>query len=301
MDVSIIIVNYNTCDLTSQCLASVYENTKDVSFEIIVVDNNSSDNSVQYIKDRFSQIIFIENDSNYGFGRANNKGIEIAKGRNILFLNSDTKLLNNAVKILSDYLDRNILVGICGGNLFDEEMKPAHSYRMILPSIQWEMGLFFGNGLNKIVCRKNRIFNYTGKPREVAYITGADLMIKRNVLDSVGYFSSAFFMYYEETDLCCRVHHKGYKIRSLPDAKIQHLEGKSFHNKMSYGKLLVQNESRLLYYRYHHKKSYIKIVNILYLWLNLSRIIFYNRKSWKYELWKRNLRVFRLSLRKSYM
>ena len=107
MDVSVIIVNYNTVELTKQCILSIYNQTKDVNFEIIVVDNNSEDNSVKIIENNFPQVILINNSDNIGFGRANNLGVEIAKGKYIFFLNSDTILLNNAIKIFVDYMRKN--------------------------------------------------------------------------------------------------------------------------------------------------------------------------------------------------
>jgi GT2 family glycosyltransferase len=294
IDVSIIIVNYNTCSLTLQCLRSIYEKTIDINFETVVIDNASIDNSIERIKEEFPQVILIDNDRNIGFGRANNIGIQIIKGRNVFFLNSDTILLNNSIKYLSDYLDENIMVGACGGNLFNGEMNPMHSYRMLFPSIIWEVNSLLGNMIERILYIRNREFNYTGRPHEVAYITGADLMIKKNVLDFVGYFSSAFFMYYEDTDLCYRIYQNGYKIISLPTAQIQHLEGKSSHNKISSKKILMINKSRLMYYKLHYKKSYITIANIIYLFINISRIIFYNKRSWKYIYWKKNLYAFRV-------
>ena len=97
MDVSIIIVNYNTCELTRNCLKSVFEQTKNIDFEVIVSDNGSKDGSVEMIKKEFPYVILIENNANLGFGAANNRGLKIAKGKYIFYLNCDTILLNNAV------------------------------------------------------------------------------------------------------------------------------------------------------------------------------------------------------------
>ncbi|KAA6340148.1 N-acetylglucosaminyl-diphospho-decaprenol L-rhamnosyltransferase [termite gut metagenome] len=293
MDVSIIIVNYNTKLLTSKCINSIVENTQGVIYEIILVDNASTDGSQDLFRND-KRIKFIENNENLGFGKANNIGIQIIKGRNVFFLNSDTILLNNSIKYLSDYLDENMMVGACGGNLFNEKMNPTHSYRMLFPSIIWEVNFLLGNMIERILYKRNREFNYTGRPHEVAYITGADLMIKKNILDFVGCFSSAFFMYYEDTDLCYRIYQNGYKIVSLPTAKIQHLEGKSSANKISSKKILMLNKSRLMYYKLHYTKFYINIANIIYLFLIISRILFFYKRSWKYIYWKMNLNVFRV-------
>ena len=125
MDVSIIIINYNTLDMTRACIDSIFEKTSSLDFEVILVDNNSKDNSKDFFE-KDKRIIYVYNNDNLGFGVANNVGLKFAKGRNILFLNSDTLLVNNAIKILSDYLDGNSDVGACGGNLYNKDMTPIN-------------------------------------------------------------------------------------------------------------------------------------------------------------------------------
>lgn len=230
MDVSIIIVNYNTRELVQNCIDSIIEKTNGVEYEIIVVDNNSHDDSKEYLE-KDSRITYIYSNVNLGFGRANNKGLEIIQGRNILLLNPDTLLLNNAVKILSDYLDQHLHVGCCGGNLYDAELNPVHSYSMMLPSVLWELNLLFANKIEKIRWGKNAQFNHTHIPRKVGYICGADMMLRHNVLKQIGAFSEHFFMYYEDTELSYRIKQSGYEILSIPEAKIQHLVGKSMGGK----------------------------------------------------------------------
>ena len=135
IDVSIILVNYNTIHLLVNALDSLFEKCNDISYEVIVVDNNSSDNSREICKSRYGErVFFLSLLENVGFGRANNEGIKIAKGKNVFLLNPDTILLNNAVKILSEFLDNHINVAICGGNLYTKELEPIHSYLMYLPS-----------------------------------------------------------------------------------------------------------------------------------------------------------------------
>jgi GT2 family glycosyltransferase len=146
MDVSIIIVSYNTKALLKQCLVSVFEKTHDIRFEVIVVDNASHDGSPQMVREEFPGVRLVESE-NKGFGHANNVGTKHAKGKYLFLLSPDTIVLNNAVKILFDFIDRHPNVGICGGNLFDADKKPALSYQMFLPSIFWELDVFF-SGLN---------------------------------------------------------------------------------------------------------------------------------------------------------
>lgn len=250
MDVSIIIVNYKTVPLILNCIESVYARTEGICYEIIVVDNNSQDGFAEKIQSRFPKVICLPLSENIGFGRANNEGIKIAKGRNIFFLNPDTLLLNNAIKILSDYLDTHPKTGACGGNLYDEDIKPTHSYCMMLPGIRWELNGLFHGLIDKVQYGKNAQFNHTGKPRKVGYITGADLMIPRCVLEKVGVFSPEFFMYYEETELSFRIRQKGYGILSIPGAEIQHLEGKSMGGKkVNLNRILMYDTSYSTYLR----------------------------------------------------
>jgi len=262
MDLSIIIVNYNTKDITSNCIDSIIENTKGISYEIILVDNSSSDGSKEYFS-RNDHIKYIYSEDNLGFGRANNLALAYAKGRNIIFLNPDTLLINNALKILSDYLDNNPVVGVCGGNLFNEEMKPALSYRRIFPGILDELNNLFFRIPEKLYYYRTWSHNTTDTPLRVAHISGADLMISRVVIDNVGAFSPDFFMYYEETDLCYRICKAGYEIHSVPQACIKHLEGKSFKSVFDEKRIKASENGRFIFYSHNHSQKYHKIANII--------------------------------------
>lgn len=243
MDVSIIIVNYNTKRLTSDCIDSVFNITTNIIFEVILVDNNSSDGSVEYFQND-NRIIFIKNELNFGFGKANNKGLERANGKYVFFLNSDTILLNNAVCLLFNYLRDNKNVGIVGGNLFDSNLKPTHSYRKIFPNLIWELNDLFSRVPERIFDR-NWEFNHSQKAIDVAYITGADIMIRKSILDQVGGFNERFFMYFEDAELCFRVKKASFRIVSLPNAKIQHFVGQSLE--MSKIKISLIQKSHTTY------------------------------------------------------
>lgn len=286
MNVSIIIVNYNTKDITLQTISSVYTKTKDIDFEIIVVDNASTDGSVEAIENAFPDVKLIKSSENLGFGRANNKGAEIAKGRNLFFLNPDTILINNAVKILSDYLDNNKQIGVCGGNLYDAEEKPAHSHRMFFSPIIWDLNDMLSNKVEKLLYGKNYNFNFTGKPKFVANIVGADMMIKRDVFNEVGGFDKDFFMYREETELNYRINKKGYKTLSIPDAKIIHLEGKSFSNNLNRKKRIL--DGRKLYFTKVSNKLSYYIGNFICSCFSIIRIVLFTiaQNKEKVELWK---------------
>lgn len=263
MDVSIIIINYNTLELTKNTINSVIEKTQGIKYEIILVDNASADGSIEYFEEKYrNKIIFLKNRENLGFGRANNKGIEIAKGKYVFLLNSDTLLINNAIKILFEYMELNPKVGVCGGNLYDGELNPTHSYLKKIPSIKTEINYFF-NILGKIVkkiSKKRDDFNYSESAREVGYITGADMMIRKSILEKIGIFDEIFFMYSEEAELTYRIKQAGYKIISIPKAKIVHLEGKSTKFKEKKFKMCLESK-----YKYFYKIYGIKSCKNFYL------------------------------------
>lgn len=251
IDVSVIIVSYNTKDLTRNCLNSLYEKTHDVKFDVFVVDNDSQDGSCEMIKKEFPQVQLIENNENLGFGKANNLAIKKSNAEYVFLLNTDTTFINNAIKIMRDFLNdpNHKDIGACGGNLYDIENKNALSYGY-LPSIKtkfiktFQLKWFFPSENKKI---SDRGFNESNELKQVDYITGADLMMRKSVLDEVGIFDEDFFLYYEETELQYRINKAGYKVFILPDAKINHLEGKSSSNRKNRRKAFL--ESEYLFYK----------------------------------------------------
>lgn len=288
--VSIIIVNYNSSELVKGCVVSILNNVKRATFEIIIVDNNSKESieeRLSFFKESEIFIKLIRLNENIGFGRANNEGLKEAKGRNILFLNPDTLLLNDAVTILSDYLDEHPNVAACGGNLFDAELKPTRSFRRCYPSISWLLGsTFLYDYFEIFLYEKNRFFNRKGKCFPVAYIVGADLMVTRHVLDECGGFDPAFFMYYEEIELCHRFSAAGYKIMSVPAATIQHLEGKTSNNSERKAKMLYASSQS--YYRLSHSLFYYCLMKVVFFFMILTRIgicFFLNRRN-SLQYWK---------------
>lgn len=233
MEISVIIVNYNTCSVTKHCLDSIFEKTKDVSFEVIVVDNNSSDGS-QEMLEKYPGITYIQSGTNLGFGRANNLGYEKAIGDYVLLLNSDTYLINNALKCFVDEFrlaDRNI--GCIGTKLLKPDMTPNHSFQK-LPSLSADFKNMCG-----IYLRRLRINLKSFSERDydtierfpVEYITGADLCIRRLLIEEYGLFDPDYFMYFEETDLQNRYRAAGYANYIVSTPQIVHLEGTSSKQK----------------------------------------------------------------------
>lgn len=291
--VSIIYVNYKTSSLILDSIQTVKEKTKNVDYEVIVVDNNSGDQSKSKIQGVYPEVIWVQSDDNIGFGCANNLGLQVAKGKCVLFLNPDTLLVNDAISLLYHFLMSSSGIGACGGNLFDEEGYPTNSFSRMYPSFLWEfLSIFY---LSPVVFPHVRSynFNFTKKPIKVASVVGADLMVKRTVLDLVDGFDPRFFMNYEETELCRRIRKKGFDIFSMPDAQIIHLEGKASYIKQSRLSYLYEGQyiyfykvygygGCLLIYLITQLKSYIRIIQF---------VLLANRK--RLDYWKMKLKTNR--------
>jgi GT2 family glycosyltransferase len=260
MDVSIIYVNYNTYNLLTNSIQSVIELTVDISYEILIVDNNSQLEEKLKLQQFCTshKITLIESDTNLGFGKANNLAAKQAKGKYLFFLNPDTYLINNAIKELYLFsINNNITT--CGANLFSKEEKPIHSYWMKMPSISFELSALFSDIPLKIKHHNSHEHNYTNQPKEVAFITGATLMIQHSLFKNIGGFDPDYFMYFEETDLQLRIKHTGNKIYNLPTAKIIHLESQSLKSRVQ--KLKLFFTSRKIFYSKNCTKTEFTIAN----------------------------------------
>lgn len=258
--VSILIINYNTSHLLLQCVDSIHKHVKGVDYEIIVADNNSSKEERQILRDD-KRFVLLELNENLGFGKANNAAAKYAKGDYLLLLNPDTVLLNDAVTLLYHYLTAHQEVGICGGNLYDGNMLPTHSFHRLYPSLISEVDFAMGQIFRRLRYGKNAQFNNTSQPIEVAMITGADLMIRRNVWEQLYGFDPSFFMYGEDADLCLRCKVLGYKVVSVPKAHIKHLEGKSFLESESHCRRII--DGRFTFFQKHYSVYYNQLTNII--------------------------------------
>ena len=265
MDVSIIIVNYNTKELTQNCIDSIFENTIGVSFEVILVDNASTDGSVELFEQE-QRIQFIRSDKNLGFGKANNLGYKYTKGKYIFLLNSDTLLLNNAIKMFYDKMESiEDCVGCLGCLLENADHHYTHSYADF-PTVSNSIYSLVSPFFRKFGCKEWILDN--PKLREnhqsffqVDYITGADLFIRRNVIEECGLFDPDFFMYYEDPEMQYRYLRKGYKSYIYDAPKIIHLEGGSM--KPDRRKSLISFDSQLKYLRKTQPQLEVFVLRVL--------------------------------------
>jgi GT2 family glycosyltransferase len=230
-ELSILIVSYNTRDITLACLESLYAQTKESDFEVIIVDNASTDGSADAIAVRFPQATLIRHPSNIGFATGNNLAAQNARGKYLLLLNPDTVVLDNAIDRLMRFSKNNPAVGIWGGRtLFpDRTLNPTYCWRR---QTLWS-AFCCASGLNSLF-RGSRVFDPEAmgawtreRSPEVDIVSGCFLLITRDLWDKLGGFDPAFFMYGEEADLCLRAHKLGARPRITMDATIIHLGGAS--------------------------------------------------------------------------
>lgn len=229
-DVSIIIVSYNTLALLRDCLTSIYERITGISFEIIVVDNNSADDSCRMLTEEFPRVKLIASPENLGFGRANNLAIKAAQGKYLFFLNSDTVLLNNALMPFYEYCEHSKeKIGALGAILKSSSGENVHSYGRFITIGGLLLDVFlkylkpFGWDYQKELLYPKSVDSF----KEVDYVTGAALFVPRRVVEELGAFDPRFFMYCEEVDWQKRMQKAGYKRRIIQGPEIVHLEGGS--------------------------------------------------------------------------
>ena len=278
VDVSVIIINYNTFQLIIDCIKSILEQTNKTNIEIIVVDNASSDGSATIIKNCFPNITILENNQNIGFGKANNIGATIARGEFLFLLNSDTVLINDAIGYLLRYLREDKSTGICGGNLFTKDFKANHSYSIYYPSL---FNIFIYRSRLLKLFGKAEIFNRSEKNKEVAIINGADLFIRKSLFEQLEGFDPNYFMYIEDGDLCLRAKKLGFRIQSIPSAKIIHYQGKS---STSSAKLIMEISSYIYYFKKHGSKSSVhiyKLIELIFALIKATLFIFTFNRSGK--------------------
>lgn len=253
MDVSIVVVSWNTCEILRDCLKSVYEQTSGFEFEMIVIDNASSDGSVEMLKQEFPQVVLIENKKNHGFAAANNQGMAIAKGRYVLLLNSDTVVLDNAIPKTVDFADSHLQAAVTGCRVLNSDRTMQLSCFMfpsILNMTLWITYLFKLFPRSRFFGRERMTWWDRTDEREVDVVAGCFMLIRREAIEQVGIMDEQFFIYFEETDWCYRFKKAGWKVMFTPGGKIIHLGGAS--SKQVRVPMLKQwQRSLLLFYRKH--------------------------------------------------
>jgi len=230
---SIIIVNWNVKYLLSNCLNSIKEYLSDIDYEVIVIDNASTDSSAQILKERYPWIRLIENKENQGFARANNQGFKMAKGKYILILNPDTIIKKNSIQKMIKRLESDPEIGIVGPRIVNEDGKIAPTCKrsginlidLFLKKFLFKKMTFFM--IDHITFLKKVYYRRFYRSEPTPCIEGACMLVRKNDLDVVGYFDENIPMYLDDRDLCYRFRQKGFKVFYCADAEIIHICGAS--------------------------------------------------------------------------
>ena len=252
IDVSIVIVNWNVRDLLRRCLRSITQYPVP-SFEVIVVDNASTDGSVDMVRVEFPAVRLVVNSENRGFPGAINQGISLARGRYVLLLNPDTELVGDALGTMVAFADEHLDVGVVGPQLLNADGS-VQSSRRRFPTLA--TAFFESTWLQPYAPRRLLERYYVGdqpddRVQDVEWLMGAALMARREAIEQVGPMDERFFMYSEELDWCRRFREAGWRVVYLPTAQILHHEGKSSEQVLPARHIHFQT-SKVRYFRKHH-------------------------------------------------
>jgi len=261
-DLSIIIANYNAKEMLNGCLESIYHHPPMCTFEVFVVDDASSDGSYQMVQRNFPQVRLLRNEQNLHYSKSNNRALELAQGRYICLLNNDTVILPNALATMMNFLDQHPQVGAVGSRLLNADGTIQASVKA-LPSIR--SGLFGAQSIIIKLFPTNRfsrqellhLCHDMRKPFQAGYVSGASTMIRRRVIEQIGYLDERMF-YHVDADYCKRIWDAGWEIFYLPDSTVIHFNhqgGTLINRKRRFKSIFEFHRGYYIYFRKHLYKS----------------------------------------------
>lgn len=275
--IAVVIINYNTCQELQACLGSI--KPEDAS-EVVVVDNNSSDGSVEMVRSKYPWVTLLANKTNVGYGAAANQAIANSTARYVVLLNSDTRLQPGSLKALSHYLDQHPRAAIVGPRLEGSDgTLQASCYPFPTPLDTFlensTCAVFFGRLIRRYVPGIRGLYWRTwshDSPRIVPWLKGAALAIRREVFNAVGGFDESFFMYFEDADLCCRMKNAGWQVHFAPVTTVVHVGGASTEQVRADMTAQLLHSTDLFYQR-HSSRSSIAVMSVIVKSLMLAKWI----------------------------
>ena len=271
MKLSIVIVSWNTWALLRECLDSVFAYSPRCEFDVWVVDNASSDDSAAMVRAQFPQVRLTENRDNVGFARANNQAIQESEGEYVLLLNSDTKVKPGALENLVAFMDSHSEAGAAGARLLNPD-GTLQSSCYPAPTLSREVWRLFHLDALRLYGSYNMADWNQEEVRAVDVLLGACLMLRRQVLDQVGWLDGDYFMYSEEVDLCYRIQQAGWPLYWVPTAEIIHYGGQSTRQ-VAADMFLRLYQGKLLYFRKNHGPTAAQMYKLILLAASLTRLV----------------------------
>jgi GT2 family glycosyltransferase len=251
IELSIIILNWNTKDLLAQCIDAIVRHSDGIAYEIIVVDNASTDGSQDMLANRFASVRLIQNTHNVGFARANNRGMRESRGQHFLLLNTDAFVKPGSLQALLHVLRTQQHAGIVGAHLLnaDGSFQASHTP---FPSLAQEFMILSGLGRALLGPHyPSRGPEDNKGPQAVDYVEGAALLVRREAFEKAGGLDEDYFMYAEEVDWCYSMKRAGWQVWYAPEARITHLGGGSSKNRKTAREADLYR-SRMRFFRKHH-------------------------------------------------
>jgi hypothetical protein len=268
VDVSIVIVSWNTRDVLRDCLKSVYNQTRSIEFEIIVIDNASRDGSAAMMKLDFPQVILIENSVNMGFATANNQGMAFARGRYVLLLNSDTVVLDDAIGKTVVFAENHSDAAVVGCRVLHPGGKLQQTcfmYPSLVNMLLESSYLYKLFPQNRFFGREQMTWWDRNDVHQVKVVDGCFMLVRRQAIEQVGLLDEQFFMYCEETDWCYRFEKAGWKMLFTPDAEIVHLGGQS--SRQTSIQMTLQLRGSILLFIKKHRSWPAYMLSCILVWL----------------------------------
>jgi N-acetylglucosaminyl-diphospho-decaprenol L-rhamnosyltransferase len=266
-DFSIVLVCWNNKDYLGPCLDSLYGGELENSFEVVVVDNGSNDGSQEMLRDKYPDVLIIQNDHNVGLGKASNQGIEVTTGKYVLLLNNDTLINGSSLDALVKFLDDHPNVGAVGG-------------RLLNPDGSFQAGYADFSTLTEEFLIATRLgeFLRPGYPshadddqiREVGWISSACLLVRRGALADVGLLDEEYFIYGDEADIQYRLQQAGWKVYYLPQANTIHFGGRSMNR---WGRRKMVYRGKILFYHKNYSKAQTTVLRMMLGGLSLAKIL----------------------------
>jgi GT2 family glycosyltransferase len=271
ISISIIIVNWNSFDFLKQCINSIYEYIEDLNYEIIIIDNASTDRSTELIEKYFPNVILIKNTENLGFARANNIGISLSRGEFLFFINSDILLFDKIFKRILKHMNDNPSIGLLGPKI----LNPDHSLQLSarkFPNFFANMSRVFA--LDRIFPSIN--FHSHNKIEEVDILSGCFWVARKKAIDDIGALDDQFFIYGEDKDWSTRFKNGGWKVLYFPTVEVIHFGGRSSSNAPIKFYLEMQ-KANLLFWRKHFGR-------FTYIWVIFTSILHQSIRFTSYSL-----------------